>query len=229
METTKQIKNNIETTRETIFKNETLKKKLINLDERHAAAASGDREKHAELIKAFKENAEKIKAIEELIYKNKIVLKYLNDNYKFSVVAENKPVIAAILAKYNNKPYGEKTKNKIHDEIFTAGGFHVYITNEKITIRFPDEYYNEIIINAEYNNPFITNENRINAAALENATAREKYTENPQKAANNLIDAYNKTRDALKALNAAIDNYNELKPADLDHLYTSFYLYDTIL
>lgn len=229
MQTAKNIKLYIDATRENIKHNEELKKELYNLDERRAAAAAGDREKHADLIKAFKENETKIKAVEDLIYKGKITLKFLYDNYKVAIVTENKPVITAVLEKYNNKPYGEKTKKKIHDEILTAGGFHIFISKDEISIRFPEDYYNAIIINAEYNNPFITAENRINTAALENAKPREKFTENPVEATEKLINAYNKTRNLLNDLNAAMDEYNEIKPAGLDHLYTSFYLYDTIL
>lgn len=228
MKNIKQIKNEMERTRARIKENENKRAALYNLDERRAAAASGDRTKHDALIKAFKENAENIKAVENAIYTDKITLYYLTDNYKAAAAAEIMPVIKDVLKKYDRKPYGEKTKKKIHDEIFTAGGFHTYIFNDTITARFPDDYYNEIKIIAPYEIKLL-DDNKINAAALDEMRAPEPYTENPATAAKNIIKKYEKALAALDAFEKALDDYNTAAPDALYKNHTCNYLYKTII
>lgn len=75
-------------------------------------------------------------------------LKYYEDNIIRTVYAEITPVISEILKKYNNKPYGPKTKEKISSELAERTGCHMYISTSygsdtmSINVGVGHRYYN---------------------------------------------------------------------------------------
>ena len=56
-----------------------------------------------------------------------ITLKILKSNAKIALFNEILPVALEVLAKYSGKPYGEKTRQKISDEVKAATNCRFYI------------------------------------------------------------------------------------------------------
>jgi hypothetical protein len=114
-------------------------------------------------------NAEIIKTSEK-VQDLKITIKMLTNNAKRALFVEMVPAIITTLDKYKNKPYGEKTRDKISDEIKTATGCRCYIKNSygdsEINI-YPAIYSHEIKI---YTKDFkiLNNENKIQVPTAEN-------------------------------------------------------------
>ena len=72
----------------------------------------------------LKERHEKMKTVENDIVKLEekkkdlqITIKILNSNAKIALFNDVMPQVLEVLEKYNNKPYGPKTEQKIRDEI----------------------------------------------------------------------------------------------------------------
>lgn len=205
------------------------------MDERRAAAANKDYTKHEELIKAFKENETRIKELCDGLYIDKVTRAYLKDNEKVALYNDCKEAIKEVLTKYDGKPYGEKTKEKIREELKAKTGCYIWIAAREINITYhgenPNGYYIklcEVRATTNYNNPVITEENKINVAALENIHIYEKYTENPKKAARDLIKKHNKLYEEIKRVESLINDYNHAAPAAVPHGYISNPLYRTI-
>jgi hypothetical protein len=77
-----------------------------------------------------KENDATIIKAEQKILDLKITIKLLKNNARVALFNELKPVIAESFNKYTGKPYGEKTRDKISDEIKTRTGCRCYIYAE---------------------------------------------------------------------------------------------------
>lgn len=99
-----------------------------------------DMEKYKKL-----KNSDKYKKLEqeeiEEIENNKLIkikLNLLKCNLYNAIFIENMPIICEIWNKYEGKPYGQRTQEKIRDEIYEKTNLRVYICNEwsraKITI-----------------------------------------------------------------------------------------------
>ena len=121
MKTTEQIYNDIQAIREAIEASEAEEKRLtdsfVNVSDR------------MERKDKFSEVAEALAAAEQKSRDLRISLKLVENNYRVATFHEVLPVVLEILAKYKGKPYGEKTRAKIYDEIKAATGAGVYIGN----------------------------------------------------------------------------------------------------
>lgn len=206
------------------------------MDQRRAAAAAGDREKHAELIQAFKENETKISELCNAVYLDKVTNAFLTDNAKVALYNDCKKAITEVLTKYNGKPYGDKTREKIRTELKEKTGCYIWISAREINISYHGEnkngYYIELCkvrLTTNYNTPVITADNKINAAALETINTYEKYTENPTKAAKNLIKKREKAYKALQAAIELLSDYGHETPTKVkDNCYICNPLYHTM-
>jgi hypothetical protein len=76
---------------------------------------------------ARKENTAAIIKADQKILDLKLTIKLLKNNARVALFNELKPVIAESFNKYAGKPYGEKTRDKISDEIKTRTGHRCYI------------------------------------------------------------------------------------------------------
>lgn len=204
----------MEKTRAAIKEAGALMKEIDNMDARREAAQAGDYEKHAALMEAREDRLQEYAAAAEAEYINKIALQYLRDNLKVALYNKTIADVKRILTKYNNKPLGPKTKDNIYQELKAATGCSVWFTAGEINICTlgANGYYNheaEVRITLPYNIKLITPENRINAAALDEARINETYTENPKKAARELVKKHQKAYAAAEALNKLLhDLYN---------------------
>ena len=76
-----------------------------------------------------------------------ITIMILKNNAKIALFNEVMPVALDILSKYAGKPYGEKTKQKISDEVKTATNCRFYISSRWSEYSFDvyplDEFSND--------------------------------------------------------------------------------------
>lgn len=215
------LKKELEKTRDNIKALQARQKELDNIDARRAALEEKDMEKYIALKEENAANeAEYIKTC-ETEYITKIAAAYIRDNIKIALYYEVAGAIKAVLNKYDGKPYGEKTKEKIKEEIKAATGCGVWLEKQAINIYELDNdgYRNpacyETRVTVPYDNPIITDENKINAGALEKIHIHQTYTENPQKAARELIKKHRAAYEATEKLNALLSDLYHAAPEQI--------------
>lgn len=152
----------------------------------------------------------------------KIKIEILKENAKQALFAENIDTICEIWNKYEGKPHGEKTAEKIREEIKNATGHRVYIGNKwddaNITI-YPGTrsgYNEDITIAPKWNGtekqPALNNNNKIVKLAAENMRVCYcgEYVENVNEHIKTLKEAHAGAMQALETYRAAVDKYNAL-------------------
>ena len=143
MKTTNEIYKEIQTMRKAIetskAEEQRFTDKFVNIYDR------------AERKEAYKGVAEALEIAGRKTLDLAISLKLLENNYRVATFHEVLPVVLEILAKYKGKPYGEKTRAKIYDEVKATTGAGVHIGNRyeqsEITI-YPPHGYNAYNITA---------------------------------------------------------------------------------
>lgn len=159
--------------------------------------------------------------------RDKLRAEILRENLKAAIFETLKPIIWETLKKYDGKPYGDKTREKIAEETKTACGYRVYFAekygNGEIKAYSATSYNNadDIAIYA-HNVPIFSGElkNRLREpseeekAAFSVAYERARYTEPEQidAAIDEIIAAHKAAEEAEKAYNAAVARYNDLRP-----------------
>ena len=78
---------------------------------------------HAAMMKEITEAAEELQPLE-------IELKIRHDNTRRMIYNATLPAVLDIMKKWNGKPYGEKTKQKISDEMKTRFNCALYLSNQ---------------------------------------------------------------------------------------------------
>lgn len=212
-----EILNEIKTLRESITDTERAEKEI----ERAAlkeAAANGSQEEIEKARAAFKATCERLQEEENRNNDIKIKIEILKENAKQALFAEIINDICAIWNKYENKPHGEKTVQKIHDEIKEKTGYSVYIGNRW------DDAHITIYQNASYDNitiapmwsgekqPALNPQNKIIKLCPENLHVCYcgEYVEDVDAHKEDLKKAHSAALNALEAYRAAIDQYNIL-------------------
>lgn len=190
-------------------------------------------------ISDLKEKAEAIKAVEnDMVKVNEkkrdlqIALKILQNNAKIALFNEVMPVALEVLSKYNGKPYGTKTKQKISDEIKEKTNCHFYISSrygfDSFDI-YPSEVGNEYNITACTNGSQkqILIDNKIQPIKFEEIQLyyidREYITDIPQRV-EALKNAYKDAVKKQEELKAICDNFNKLA-VGINHIYYDKHLY----
>lgn len=174
-------------------------------------------------------NAEIIKTSEK-VQDLKITIKMLTNNAKRALFVETVPAIIATLEKYKNKPYGEKTRDKISDEIKTATGCRCYIkdsySDSEIKI-YPAIYSHEIKI---YTKDFkiLNDENKIQVPTAENLKLYyiNEYIENIPAAIKAMKSTYKKAVEKQKELEKICDEFNAYAVDGIDRIYKDKYIYE---
>jgi DNA-binding protein YbaB len=202
--------------------------KLDFTEERRQAAKNGgyfNNKGYKELYDAAQDNADAISKIYKEIYNKEIERRILKANARAALLAEAMPIILKAFEKYDGKPYGEKTREKIREEVKSAG-YGFYITgyeNYKIVIytltnegykSHADEATGAAHDEAGHIQSIITNDNKIN---IKNVIIKscDNYTEDAKKAAAKTADAIRAYSDAVKNLKKQRRELCELLPAGL--------------
>lgn len=153
----------------------------------------------------------------------KITIKMLQNNAKRALFNEIAPVFIATLEKYSGKPYGEKTRDKISDEIKTATGCRCYIKNnygDSEVKLYPARYGYEITI---YTKDFkiLNSENKIQAPTAEQLKLYyiNEYIENIPAAIKAMKKAYKKAVEKQKELELICNEFNNYAVDGIERIY----------
>lgn len=159
--------------------------------------------------------------------RDKLRAEILRENLKAAMFEQAKAALFEILQKYDGKPYGEKTREKIAAEMEEKTGLYMYISRRyssaeiRIYKRTPYGASEEITAGAGGNDPqVLTAENKIHAPTEEEKTRfcvwyeRARYTEPAEIDAriDEIIAAHKAAEEALKAYNAAAEAFNKIAP-----------------
>lgn len=163
-------------------------------------------------------------------------VKILTDNYRQAVAAQVMPILAEVLAKYNGKPYGEKTRQKIAEAVAErADGCRAYLEGDKISLyprRSPIPAHSNFDIytaadeeqwkaGGAYRRQVIDNGNKIRPEALEGwrLSYCADYVPDVAARAAEIAAAWNAYRAEFEKLKKAADALNELLPTTISRLY----------
>ena len=167
-----------------------------------------------------------------------ITLKILQNNAKIALFNEVMPVALEVLSKYNGKPYGTKTKQKISDEVKEKTNCRFYISSRYDSDSFniyPNDVSNEYNIDCgtAYTNGSqkqILIDNKIQPVKFEEVQpyyiSREYVTDIPQRV-ETLKSLYKEAVAKQEELKAICDSFNKLA-VGIDHIRYDEYLYKNI-
>ena len=200
---------------------------------------------HYMIMSDLKERCEAKKATENDMIKIsekkqdlQITLKILQNNAKIALFNEVMPVALEILSKYNGKPYGTKTKQKISDEVKEKTNCRFYISSRYDSDSFdiyPSDASNEYNINCgtDYttgSKKQILIDNKIQPVKFEEVQpyyiSREYVTDIPQRV-ETLKSLYKEAVAKQEELKAICDNFNKLA-VGINHIYYDERLYKNI-
>ena len=192
----------------------------------------------------IKERHEKMKTVENDIVKLEekkkylqITIKILNSNAKIALFNETIPVVLEVLEKYNNKPYGPKTEQKIRDEIKEKTNCSFYISDRYssqeyhiIPLEFSNNDYN-IECGTKYiegKNKKLLDDNKIQVPELNDLTlyyTSKEYIDNIPKRIKELKKLYKKAYEKQKELEKICSEYNNLAVGNIKNIYKDKNIY----
>lgn len=200
--------------------------------EKQAARADGDMEKLKELATISRQHQDEVIAISEDVYRLKLENAVLRENAKASFAAYALPIIAEACSKYNGKQYGEKTQEKIRDEVRAHGiGFYFqgYISKTTLNIYAPNNegYWNGLdnleLHAMNYNKPFVTEDNKLDFD-IDNVNQRYKYTGSPATQVDKIIKRYKAYQAAMEKAKEQEKALNDILPESLGHYNNTGYI-----
>ena len=228
MKTYNEILNDIQKTRKAIKaaeeKQENISDKIFN--------APGFKEK-AEIRK---EHANELNKISEKIIDLNITIKLLKNNARVALFNELKPVIAEVLSKYNGKPYGEKTRDKISTEINERAGVRCYIVAEYLHSQQINIYTGSNDFNITLGYPgnselkFLV-DNKIQPTEPEQFELyyiSRVYFEDIPGAIKEMKKAYKKAVEKQKELETICNEFNFFAVDGIDRIYKDKYISPTL-
>ena len=195
-------------------------------------------------IMDIKERHEKRKTVEnELVRleeKKKdlqITIKILNSNAKIALYSETMPVVLEVLAKYKNKPYGQKTEEKIRDEIKEKTNCNFYISDRNnsqeyhiIPLEYSGNTYN-IECGPQYidgKQKKLLDENKIQALEFSDITlyyTSKEYIDNIPKRIKELKRLYKKAYEKQQELEKICSEYNSLAVGNIKSIYKDKHIF----
>lgn len=173
----------------------------------------------------WKERAEARKKVEDDIAKLNeeksdltLAIKILRHNAKVALFNEVVPVALKILEKYKGKSYGEKTRQKICDEVNTATGCRFYLKTNEISI-YGDA--DDITCGTNYETSFLI-DNKIQIVDFSEIGLwyeKNEYVEDIPKRIAELKAAYIAAYEMQNELEKACSKYNALAIGDISSIY----------
>lgn len=213
----KDIKKNFETI-------EAMKADIARLDYKAEKAAAVDDIRigtpaNPENVAAYKDfcekarqNAPEIEKIKSKIFIAEVKTRILKANARAALLNEALPVIIEACKPYEGKPYGEKTAEKIREEVKKAGygfyfdGYHnnrinIYTLTSEGYKSHADETCGQANDESGHIADFLTADNRLQICSIYKIVPfRDKYEENPAKAAATVAKALKNYMKATKDL-----------------------------
>lgn len=189
-------------------------------------------EKHKELSGQLAEAAERVRDL-------KISVALLKNNAKLALFAEVIPVALEVLAKYNGKPYGEKTREKISTEIKTRTGCHFWIGDRygltEYRVSPVDRYGFDITVGTRHENgqckPLLV-DNKIQLVTMEDLTVlyiNQQYFEDIPAVVREMRNAHARAVAIQKELGEACSAFNAFVVDGIERIYKDKHIYPTII
>ena len=142
--------------------------------------------------------------------------KVLTNNYNYVLVEAGKIALAEILKKYDGKKHGEKTAEKIRDEMREKGFSFYFPTNyftqakDNINISERGAYGRGLDIWTKNRAKIIDENNTIHAEAVAELASPYKYIDNIETYLDEIERLTDETRKAFDAANAKAHELNEI-------------------
>ncbi len=178
-------------------------------------------EAYKALTEKAEANREQINKLYDEIYMEEVKERILLANARNALFFEGIEVIKAAFMKYNGKPYGEKTRAKIREEVHAAG-YSYYFNDYEIEVQklTPAGYTNgenakAATMNEEHHTTSILDEN--NKIQIDKIVfyPRDKYEENPTKAAREAVKAIRAYTKATQEIRKQAEELREKLPAGI--------------
>lgn len=207
MKTLNEIKKEIEANQEVKRANDVEREKAANAFFAAHRAHDRDAAGLASLeIDKLQKTAERISARERI----------LTNNYNYILVEMGKNALSEILKKYDGKKHGEKTAEKIRDEMREKGFSFYFPTNyftqvkDSIAINERGAYGRGVEIWTENRAKIIDENNTIHAEAVAEVVNRYKFIDNIETYLDEIERLTDETRKAFEAANAKAHELNEI-------------------
>ena len=207
MKTLQEIKKEIEANQEVKRTNdaerEKANNKFMNAHKAHDRAAAG---------LASLEIAKLQKTAERISARGKV----LTNNYNYILVEMSKNALAEILKKYDGKKHGEKTAEKIRNEMREKGFAFYFPTNyftqakDNININERGAYGRGVDIWTKNRAKIVDENNTIHAEAVAEVVNRYKYIDNIETYLDEIEWLTDETRKAFEAASAKAHELNEI-------------------
>ena len=207
MKTLNEIKKEIEANQELKRANDAEREKADNAFIAAHKAHDRDAAGLASLeIDKIKKNAERISA------RGKV----LTNNYNYILVEAGKNALAEILKKYDGKKHGEKTAEKIRDEMRENGFSFYFPTNyftqvkDSISINERGAYGRGVDIWTKNRAKIVDENNTIHAEAVAELASPYKYIDNIETYLDEIERLTDETRKAFEAAKAKAHELNKI-------------------
>lgn len=207
MKTLQEIKKEIEVNQEVNRANDAERKKANNAFIAAHKAGNRDAARLASLeIDKIKKNAERISA------RGKV----LTNNYNYILIETGKNALAEILKKYDGKKHGEKTAEKIRNEMREKGFSFYFPTNyftqvkDSISINEREAYGRGVEIWTKNREKIVDENNVIHADAVAELVSPYKYIDNIETYLDKIERLTAETRKAFDAATAKAHELNEI-------------------
>ena len=193
--------------------------------------------KNSELVSAFNKRMDEAKTIKEMeaiasegfvpvVYK--IENKILKDNARRMLFAEVIGKILDIWNSYKGKPYGDKTKEKIRNQIKEATGCWAYFHGNELSLSVAHDVDNALSMYFGYRDGdiytrggFIDDNNKIREVAVEDVTLNycHEYEHNPHELAERIYEQKKALEVELVAYQQKLSDFNKMLPSTCEHMY----------
>ena len=159
-----------------------------------------------------------------------LVLKLQHYNLQVAALEELKPVIIQILEKYQNKPYGPKTKDKIRNEFKELTGFYISFFDKNFyTEIYAVDYDHHFSLNIDTDNDHkVLENNRIQLVTADHLRVYRvnEYINDIPAHIEKMKEAYNVLQERYKEFDAAMHNYNDLCKGEIETI--PYYYLNTV-
>ena len=179
------------------------------------------------------EHLQRIAETQETITNGKLKLKLMQNNARISLFNEVMPIVLEILQKYNGKAHGEKTSQKIREEIKEKTDCFVYMYTDSFRIvpcgTIGNTYNVECGTKYENGNKKkVLIDNKINLVSMEDLEVwyvNRTYFEDLETTVKELKRIHAEAKQKQEELKALCSQFNKLSVegiADLNHTEYSF-------
>lgn len=156
--------------------------------------------------------------------------KILKDNARRMLFAEVIEKILDIWNSYKGKPYGDKTKEKIRNQIKEATGCWAYFHGNELSLSVAHDVDNALSMYFGYRDGdiytrggFIDDNNKIREVAVEDVTLNycHEYEHNPHELAERIYEKKKVLEAELVAYQQKLSEFNKMLPSTCEHMYVN--------